>query len=93
MFRAAELRDLGPSYPGGVRPTWSLNISKLPQSKYWVYIMSNYSGTLYIGMADNLERGVWEHRHGDVPYWTTLARWLPTARSRLAHPRRRRVFL
>lgn len=31
---------------------------------YYVYIMGNRSGTLYIGMTNNLERRILEHRAG-----------------------------
>ena len=34
---------------------------------YWVYILTNRSGTLYIGMTSDLERRVAEHRAGRYP--------------------------
>lgn len=35
-------------------------------SSYWVYIMTNRSDTLYIGMTNNLPRRIWQHRVGNV---------------------------
>ncbi len=32
--------------------------------KYWVYIVASLTGTLYIGMTNNPERRVAEHRDG-----------------------------
>jgi putative endonuclease len=32
--------------------------------QYFVYIMSSKSGVLYIGCTNNLERRVFEHKHG-----------------------------
>ncbi len=36
------------------------------ETSYWVYIMTNRSDTLYIGMTNNLARRVWQHRTGRV---------------------------
>jgi putative endonuclease len=34
---------------------------------FWVYIMTNRSKTLYIGVTGNLERRMYEHRKGLIP--------------------------
>jgi len=43
----------------------------MPQHTYWVYIMTNQSGTLYTGVTGNLLQRVYEHRHRLVPGVTT----------------------
>ena len=33
--------------------------------KYWTYIVASLSGTLYIGMTNNIERRMFEHKSGE----------------------------
>lgn len=40
------------------------------QRRFWVYIMSSKSGTLYTGMTNRLDRRVFEHKHHLVPGFT-----------------------
>ncbi len=36
----------------------------MKQYKYFVYIMASLSGTLYVGITNNIARRYYEHKHG-----------------------------
>ena len=44
----------------------------MSERTYWVYIMTNQSGTIYTGVTGNLSRPVYEHRHRLVSGFAAL---------------------
>ena len=39
-------------------------------TQYYVYIMTSSSGTLYVGITNNLQQRVYEHKHGLIQGFT-----------------------
>ena len=43
----------------------------LRMHKYWVYIVSNkYMSSIYIGVTNDIERRIWEHKYGNIKGFT-----------------------
>jgi putative endonuclease len=47
-----------------LRPSTSLRVTPRYAMNYFVYILGNKSGTLYIGVTSDLERRLFEHKEG-----------------------------
>lgn len=40
------------------------------ENNYYIYILASHSGTLYIGVTNNLERRILEHKEGSIEGFT-----------------------
>jgi putative endonuclease len=56
------------SYPRAAQKSPSMTHS------YYVYILTNRSGTLYVGVTNDLARRLWEHRSGELSGFTSKYR-------------------
>ena len=52
----------------------SERISRKQMGDYYVYMMTNDSGTLYVGVTNDLQRRAGEHRDGAAPGFTSRYR-------------------
>lgn len=52
------------------RPKWRDLTPAMLQKQYYVYILTNKSGTLYIGVTNDLTRRIWEHKQKNVKGFT-----------------------
>ena len=59
------------------------------EKHYYVYILASLSGTLYIGITNNLERRMVEHKEGLVGGFTSTI-WCPSAETNRDERKRRR---
>lgn len=44
------------------------------QRLYYVYILTNRSKRLYVGVTNNIYRRIWEHKHPTEPCFTSIYR-------------------
>jgi putative endonuclease len=65
--------------------------------QYYVYIMTNASRTLYVGVTNNLERRIYEHKHKLIPGFTSrynitrLVHFEPTSDVKAALAREKQI--
>lgn len=42
----------------------------MPPKSYYVYILASMTGTLYVGLTDNLLKRIWQHKAGTFDGFT-----------------------